>query len=92
MGGVLRLLLLLTVFFVFFAALATLVLVRIFVVHTVVEVLVVELLVGAVKLPNSDAESQHDILFLHQGCTDLHQTRLFGGVGLAKEIETGERA
>lgn len=86
--GVLGLLFILTVFFVFFAALATLVFVRILVVHAVVEVLVVELFVGTVELPDSDAEAQHNIFFLHQGRTDLHQTRLFGWVSLSRVERT----
>ena len=55
-----------------FVAFGVLLLVGIFVVHTVVKVLIVELLVCTVKLSHANAEPQHDVFVLHQWSTVLY--------------------
>ena len=76
--------------------LVALVLVSVLVVHAVVKVLIVELLVGAVKLPDANAEAQDDVLVFHKWRTDLNEARLLGGISLPRiegtQDDTARRA
>ena len=53
-------------------------------VDAIVEVLIVELLIGSVKLSDPDAEAQHDIFVFHEGEAVLEEPALLVDVSLPR--------
>ena len=78
--------LLLFFFLILFCAIfvPALILVCILVIHSIVEILVIELFVGPVKFSDSDAEAEHDVFVFHHRRTNLGQTVLLVYIRLSR--------